>query len=270
MKIYTKKITPAEAAKFLQKNSHNRSIVQAHVDFLADQMSRGEWRRNAATIAFDKEGYVFDGQHRLMAVVKSGVTLEFTIIEGLERSAFGTQDTGIIRTGGDAATIAGHPNGKVLAATAKVINRYQRREMYSSGGRMPNPRLLELIETLLPDIAPAVERGKIFYHRSGARLTPTTAASAYYIFAKLDKVAAENFFYKLESGVGLAEGEMILVLRRQLEARRGQSTNTGKESAETNLARVIKAWNLIRRGSVIKHISIVEGDLTNAGFPIAL
>ena len=58
-------VTPSQAANWLEGNTHNRPVTQAHVERLAAEMSAGRWRLTHQGIAFSTRGVLLDGQHRL-------------------------------------------------------------------------------------------------------------------------------------------------------------------------------------------------------------
>lgn len=73
-------VTPKVAAAWLTMNHVERPLDLAHVRNLAARMRADKWTDSAASIAFDAEGHVVDGQHRLAAIVeaKTPVTLLVT------------------------------------------------------------------------------------------------------------------------------------------------------------------------------------------------
>lgn len=81
----TVKVTPAIAAKWLATaNTDNRHITKNHVKYLAGMMKKGEWfEEGKDALGFSKEGRLIDGQHRLMAIVKSQVTLKLNVVVNL-------------------------------------------------------------------------------------------------------------------------------------------------------------------------------------------
>ena len=73
MKTKQQKITPELAREILKGNSKNRKIRQQRVDYLADEMKNGRWQISHQGICIATDGRVLDGQHRLLAVIQSGV-----------------------------------------------------------------------------------------------------------------------------------------------------------------------------------------------------
>lgn len=77
-------VTPEVAAEMLTKNTRNREIVEASVEQFADLLRRGEFEKftgkpNRAAVSFASDGVLRDGQHRLTAIVRSGVATEMYV-----------------------------------------------------------------------------------------------------------------------------------------------------------------------------------------------
>ena len=74
-------ITSDFAAELLRRrHPHQRSLKERYVADLADAMTDGRWRWTADAIRLDGDLFVIDGQHRLSAVVKSGVTMKDALV----------------------------------------------------------------------------------------------------------------------------------------------------------------------------------------------
>src|SRR3954469_22575211 len=78
-------ITPEKAAKWLAHNPANRNLADARFGAFAAAVLRNEWRLHGESIKFDLNGDLLDGQHRLAAVVKSGVTIQSVVVRGVPR-----------------------------------------------------------------------------------------------------------------------------------------------------------------------------------------
>lgn len=79
------KVNPSLAEEWLKTNTFNRLVSKGSVERYARDMASGNWRLNHQGIAFDSEGVLVDGQHRLFAVIKSGVTVEMMVTFGADR-----------------------------------------------------------------------------------------------------------------------------------------------------------------------------------------
>lgn len=90
-------VTPEMAQKWLGHNSGNRHLRETRVRALVTDMQNGNWRLTHQGIAFDEDGNLLDGQHRLMAVVKSGITVPMLVTTDMSRDTILNLDTGVTR-----------------------------------------------------------------------------------------------------------------------------------------------------------------------------
>lgn len=94
-------ITPAIAAQYLKKNTNNRNLRDSFVYYLANEMIAGRWQITNQGIAFFADGQLADGQHRLQAVVQSGITIKVMVTRGLPLDAMSAIDVGAKRSVAD-------------------------------------------------------------------------------------------------------------------------------------------------------------------------
>lgn len=88
-------LTPEIAEDWLTHcNTHNRKLIDSHVEYLADEMKAGRWRLTHQGIAFSDNRVLLDGQHRLWAVVLSGVTVPTRVFVNERSEAMEVLDTG--------------------------------------------------------------------------------------------------------------------------------------------------------------------------------
>ena len=83
----TMMVTPDMARVWLQKNKLNRAVNQSRVNMYAEEMKRGGWFLHHQGVAFYEDGTFADGQHRLLAIVKSGCSVPMTVTRGLTTEA---------------------------------------------------------------------------------------------------------------------------------------------------------------------------------------
>lgn len=121
-------ITPEMANKLLEANASNRPISQPHVNRIADQIRKGQWKFNGDTIKVAEDNNILDGQHRLWAVIEAQRPIESIIVRGLKPDAFSTIDTiRRARSGADVLSLQGikRYRGAHAAALTWLI-RYKR------------------------------------------------------------------------------------------------------------------------------------------------
>lgn len=97
----TIKVTPEYATKLLEQNSHNRHISDIDVKKYAAMMQGGKWFRNGNCIAVGKRGELYNGQHRLWAVIESKCTIEMDFVFGVEEDARPTMNDSRRQSMGD-------------------------------------------------------------------------------------------------------------------------------------------------------------------------
>jgi len=116
------RITPTIARKYLQMNGNNpRRINKSAIYAYAEDMKAGKWLLNGEAIVFDEEGNLRNGQHRLHAVVKADVGVDFLVVRGVAKDT-SIYDMQIRRTISQELNIA---NTVESVAAAIVANCYK-------------------------------------------------------------------------------------------------------------------------------------------------
>lgn len=94
--------TPKKAEAALKTNKNNRRIRKARVKHYAAMMKAGQWKLIHQGVAFDTQGKLIDGQHRLLAVRESGMSIPMVTATNIDNKAgVGTIDTLAARTAKD-------------------------------------------------------------------------------------------------------------------------------------------------------------------------
>lgn len=98
-------ITPEMAKKWLENNPNNRPVKMKRVEAFARDMKAGNWFVTHQGIAFDTDGNLLDGQHRLFAVALSGTPTLMNVTTGVPRETMIAVDVGTPRDMRDAIVI---------------------------------------------------------------------------------------------------------------------------------------------------------------------
>lgn len=120
-KFRTVLVTPDLARRWLERNPGNRRVDPARVATYAAAMQRGAWLANGETVKFSPKGDLLDGQHRLHAVCKAGVSVRIAVAEGVSELARLTLDAGKPRTIADRFRMNGVGERAQVAAAAVVV-----------------------------------------------------------------------------------------------------------------------------------------------------
>lgn len=119
-------VTPSLAAAWLERNTSNRPLRISRVEAHVEAMKRGEWKFNGDPIRFAIDGTLLDGQHRLSAVVKSGIAQKFVVINGLPSDVFSTIDIGSNRGASDILALSGMKHTTSMASGARMFMYWKR------------------------------------------------------------------------------------------------------------------------------------------------
>lgn len=126
MKTVTMVITPDMAKQWLENNPNNRPIKARRVATLIRDIKNGNFVHTHQGIAFDENGALLDGQHRLTAIAMSGIPVTMEVTFGMPKEFMVYVDTGSLRSVADALTIgelyADEPALRKNACIAMVKN----------------------------------------------------------------------------------------------------------------------------------------------------
>jgi uncharacterized protein YciI len=260
--VYLCEVTPEAARMMLLFNTHNRAVRPAHVRRLARQMTDGRFLVNGDVVAYDWDGVLLDGQHRLEAVLKAGVAVTMIILTGLDPKAQETMDQSTKRTGPDVLRLrdVDVPQASRYAAVA-------RNELLMAGIEEPTPQeLADEVEDQFHDIAEAVhvQRRCVQAGLRGGAIYGT----AWLYLARVDRAAADSFFDTLVTGAGLADNDPRLILRDALLRRGRELVNSGRDLSRLYQALhvFVKVWNAWRQGRT--HGKVFRPTNTNRPFAV--
>jgi hypothetical protein len=110
MNTYIETVTPRRAKEILDGNTRNRPVSQRRVDYYAQLMRDGKWHLTHQGVALSDGGVVIDGQHRLHAVIKANMPIDFNVTHGVDEDSFKYVDVGYNRTTANIFAIEGIAN----------------------------------------------------------------------------------------------------------------------------------------------------------------
>ena len=117
-------VTPAAAAELLRRNTSNRKIRAAVVAKYASEIAHGEWRAVPAGVGIDERGVLIDGQHRLAAIVQSGIAAPMLVVVGFPRASQEKCDRHAKRTITDVMRLAGYDVDERQMSAATYLARH--------------------------------------------------------------------------------------------------------------------------------------------------
>lgn len=259
VEVESVEITPEVASEYLTHNTHNRHVRQTKVDAYARDMANGNWRWNGVPIAFDTEGTLIEGQHRLMAVVKSEATIPMLVIRGLPRQTQETYDRGIGRTVGDALMLRGKGYENYVGSTARRVWQWlESKPGWTFTGQRLSVTLAELMELIEGDETIFQAGRWAGSHSKQIHAIPSITGLAYWAFHQIDSEAADQFFDDLLHPEGLDADDPVMTLRMRFlnDAAKFGRTNHSWANEEDQMALYCYAWNARREGRTLARMAI--------------
>ena len=223
LQIKIETIGPAKAEKYLEQAEEagvrNRSVSQARVEMFAAAMKNGEWRTTHQGIAFDENGKLIDGQHRLWAIVTSDQDIKMVVTRGIPIADMPVVDRGRVRSLGDILHIDGVEKGSRKAAIARILGAF----LKGSGdndvrnGRLLDSEIRSIVKTYEHDLSWFMT----LESRGPFASAPLAACFVYAHSIAPSKVEslAESFL----TGVGLNIGDPMHSMRKHLIANTADS-----------------------------------------------
>jgi hypothetical protein len=212
-------MTPEMAKELLGKNTLNfRKPDIARVRRYANDMREGKWVFNGDTVKLSGE-ILLDGQHRLLAVVQSGMTVRMLLVSGISHEAGRTIDDGKPRTAGQWLTHLGVKNANNIAAIARWCIVYNKSLWKNSSTGVDGYSRSEIVEfvDLHHDELQSAYR---MCSPSRSMMSASHHAALVLAASGMSDPAQNNmivwFCRSLATGVDLSEDEPVFQLRSRL------------------------------------------------------
>ena len=141
VKIRQVLVTVELAKLYLAMNTSNRPINKGQVKLLSRQMTAGKFKLTTDAIGVSSTGRLVNGQHRLAAVVDSGVACLMLVAEGLEDDSYEYTDRGTPRKISDAMR-----EDPILVTISSFLTRF----VWCCQDRIANHDLRLVIDALKP------------------------------------------------------------------------------------------------------------------------
>ena len=253
-------ISVEKAKEYLKHNLKNyRRVNRRHMLAIADDILSGQWRIQHAGIAFDTKGKLCDGQHRLFAIIISGVGVPIVVSKGVPVDSIIVMDSNNLkRTAANYLTFKGEKKAKTLAASLTHMNNYDLGRSFKShdGGRTPNS--LDILWKKYTGMDKSVD--KCTKHEMQKVIRASVASFCHYVFSRKDPKSADVFFERLQSGICSKTTDPIRLLRDHLI----DIKMNRKEETDIIVCAVFVTWNSMRSGKSLSKKRLKETiDLPN-------
>lgn len=230
------RIEPHMARMMLEKNTKNRKMDKKHAERFRDAMAAGEWWMNGETIIFSTSGILLNGQHRLWAIIASGVAVDVLVVRGIDEDAFRTIDGVRSRRAGEVLAIAGELNSNKIAACVQAILAFVDAGGNPNGStnhaRRATPQTCERILAANPGIRESVKqmsRNVVFNNQHSHML--------HYVFSHVSESLAQTFADVMAEG-DADIGRPFVILRESF-----LRVPCRSDLRRSYIAKAIKAFN---------------------------
>ena len=204
-------ITPTIAERYLSKSRLNRPLHNRTVDRLANVMTRGLWQLTNQGLAFDSEGWLVDGQHRLASIIRSSVTVQMLVARNVSHEvAIQAIDSGSKRTPGQRLAMMGEANGNSRASICRYVSILlsEEKASHETWNPIDDRWVTDEYRAELDELAPLKTP-------PGLRLTGVPRGIMC-LMLKKDPERGRVFVDGLVTGQDLSAGSPILLLRNKL------------------------------------------------------
>ena len=245
--VVTAEITPKVAESLLANNKGNRPLNPRVVDRYAADMAAGAWQTNGEPIIVGSDKRLLDGQHRLHAVIKSGVAIEALLVTGIDPEAQRTIDTGFKRGNADHLSMLGIKNATKTASTCRLLFAWEQyRPLGNSPPRPPSVHEMLAVMDRWPCITEAIRLSDLCgKNRNGVHPSTLCLFLTLAVSADEGNGNAEMFVRQFAYGAGLDIGDPVLHLRNHLTSQLARSIKVIKNQ---HLAWLTQAWEAFLQG----------------------
>lgn len=228
-------VTPELASEWLTRNTRNRVISGITVAQFASDMEEGRWHFTGQPIVFDTNGTLSDGQHRLTAQVKVGVTLQWLVVGGVDVKAQDFIDIGRPRSVANQLQIEGRSFTYNVSAAARLYL------IYEGVAHPSKPQIKYVADKHYDQFARLATVGKSISTIIGGP-TAAYAVAAFYLEA-IDPDLSGEFFAGLSTGADLAGNSPILVARNKIQRNKASGKAWTDPQREAFINFLFRVWN---------------------------
>jgi len=243
-------VGPDLAAEWLKLNDNNRNTKKGNLSKITRAMELDEFRFVGDPVRFDDTGRLIDGQHRLIAIRRSGTSQTLLVMRGFHPEAQLYVDQGSGRQPGDQVQISKltEKSARDWASIARLAIRWDAEDLTTNILVPSNPEIVAFCSEHKDQMARAVAAAKAQYSRVRGRVP--VAGAVHFFAEEIDTALCHEFFRKLASGAELAVGDPVFALRDALLKRKDRDRLTTLEE----LALYVSAWNSKRAGRVVQRL----------------
>lgn len=251
----TEMIDPQTAQSYLTRNIGNRKINDKVVGLYTRLMRDGKWILSNYSIVFSDTNILLNGQHRLTAVIKSGVTCPFSVQRGVPEMNKKYMDNGHLRTAANALELDGVLNAVRIASIIRSLYNLRKKTILAVTGqtRYSNGDISDeyfahsdFYNKVQDEAHRLYPKGRVLNISEYGSLIAYLSADLHHDF---DKVVS---FFREVAGVNTPTNNVTTMLRIAILT---DKMSRYRMTRERRMKLIIKAWNTWLIGKQVKQLS---------------
>lgn len=251
-------VTPEVAASMLKSNIQTNRFVNTRVvaKYVAE-MKNGNWiTDNGECLKFDRSGRLVDGQHRLHAIITSGVTIPLWVMYGVDEKAFMTIDVGAPRSIGAILGINGVKQANLKTGIIRCLIRYRNNSTSDKFATPTATDVLSIYENESDLIDRACALAESLSKKSGISVSPSIIGGM--IALLIDKhPMIVDFFTEVMTGRDVTNNAVYLLRDRIISAAMNSKMLLPKATKEQL---VLKAFIHYKNGYQAKTLKVSSDE----------
>ena len=249
-------VTSDLAQNLLTLNTENRPIKRQTVDRYRTDLNNGAWQFAGDSVKISNQGVLQDGQHRLLAIVATGLPMTLHIQTGLAPEVFTVLDTGANRSAGDTLALAGYKYHNIMSTVVKYINAIYNNTSFEAAGkdgarRLRHKDLLALAQLFNKEMLEEACHHGSMARQKGKFIDSSFVSALWYVLAIKGRAEKATEFLKLLAtgdGLGSTSNSSVYLLRNRLIENLASST---KLTMSAKVYLIIYCWNCFIKNKAI-------------------
>jgi hypothetical protein len=207
-------VTPALAQKWLKNNETNRPLVESQVQKYVDKIRLRQWIPAICFFLIGDHGELLNGQHRLHAIIRTGVSVWAYVVEGVSGGAcFYGVDTDILVRQLANLLPKGTKNRAMNASATRVI-------WVLEHGDPVRGTIMELLQCWKDHAVHIGWAISAFNRRKNVYRAPVLGTFAYMHEVKSVRQQVEALAHEVVSTVGRSNNDVSIALERAIDTYR--------------------------------------------------
>ena len=262
-------ISPGDAKAILLAMPPQRTLSPSNVRYFAGLIKSGRFRVTHQGIAFDKDGKLIDGMHRLTACVQADAAIAVQATFNMDRELFDALDRGRARSQADdlvcGAMVQSQTEAQIISSATKIL-------WLMDNNRTPWAHPLRH-EFMMADVRATIDHHPFLFecasfvskHQKAWRGVGMGPAAAFYTrFREAHWAKADEFMVQVALGEYIGAGSPAYAFR---EFKKHFGSASGIRVRQASMIALVRCWNAFVEGRQLNRVqSSIRAD-SDGNFP---